>query len=293
MAGGAPVRHAAARPVVDRATTTRCSTGWKRRWMRTTRPWRRPSPTMTLPAPMWRKRVPALLPQISAGASMTANRQSERRPLRSANQPNQYPSNIVDAASTTISTSGDGCGTPSSPQKAAAQASAADLATMRLSLHAEVANDYASLRGLDAQENLLAQTVADYQRALDHHPGALRRQRSPPASMWRVLRISWTPPRPRTPTSPRSGRCMSMRLPVWSGSRRRRSPSRRLSSRSKCRRSRSVCRPPCCSAGPDIAAAERRVAAANATGRRRAGGLLPGYQPECAARDSRTPGRLP
>jgi NodT family efflux transporter outer membrane factor (OMF) lipoprotein len=47
------------------------------------------------------------------------------------------------------------------------QASAADLANISLSLHAELAMDYFQLRGLDSQKQLLDSTVASYQKALD------------------------------------------------------------------------------------------------------------------------------
>jgi NodT family efflux transporter outer membrane factor (OMF) lipoprotein len=48
-----------------------------------------------------------------------------------------------------------------------AQASSSDLAIVDLSLHAELAQDYFELRGLDSQSQLLQSTVADYQHQVD------------------------------------------------------------------------------------------------------------------------------
>src|SRR6202051_1690972 len=50
--------------------------------------------------------------------------------------------------------------------KASQQASAADLATLNLSVHAELATDYFTLRSQDAQQVLLDRTVTDYAASL-------------------------------------------------------------------------------------------------------------------------------
>jgi len=58
-----------------------------------------------------------------------------------------------------------------------AQASAADLAVVNLSMHADLAVDYFAARTLDAEEKLLRNTVAQYQQALqlneDRYQGGL------------------------------------------------------------------------------------------------------------------------
>jgi NodT family efflux transporter outer membrane factor (OMF) lipoprotein len=51
--------------------------------------------------------------------------------------------------------------------RATEQASAGDAAALDLSVHAELATDFFTLRGLDAQQQLLDRTVGDYVKALE------------------------------------------------------------------------------------------------------------------------------
>jgi len=51
--------------------------------------------------------------------------------------------------------------------RASEQASAGDVAALDLSVHAELASDYFTLRGLDLQQQFLDRTVADYAKALE------------------------------------------------------------------------------------------------------------------------------
>ncbi len=108
-----------------------------------------------------------IYPEISLGGSLSANRQSNNRPLRGANQPNQYGANTIDASASYELDLWDRIHNAIVAGKALTVASQANLAAVRLSLHAELASDYFALRGLDAQAALLASTVGAYQRALD------------------------------------------------------------------------------------------------------------------------------
>jgi NodT family efflux transporter outer membrane factor (OMF) lipoprotein len=104
-------------------------------------------------------------PTLSVGGQITTNRQSNRRPLRGNNQPNQYLANTIDAQAHYEVDLWDRVANIIKASRQAAQASAADLESVRLSLHAELADDYVELRGLDAQIGVLRNAVHAYGRA--------------------------------------------------------------------------------------------------------------------------------
>ena len=108
-----------------------------------------------------------LFPTVNAGPSMTVEQTSKNAPQPAGNA-GQTLGDLVLPFQLTYEL--DAWGRIHRAVEAArenAQASAADLETARLSIHAELASDYFSLRGLDAQKHLLDSTVIAYQKALE------------------------------------------------------------------------------------------------------------------------------
>jgi NodT family efflux transporter outer membrane factor (OMF) lipoprotein len=105
-------------------------------------------------------------PSINAGAAATRNRISNNRPPGhlSTNGETYNDYQIPVQLSYELDVWGRVRKTVES-QRDQAQASAADLATVNLSLHAQLALFYFQARSLDAQEQLLNSTVAQYEQA--------------------------------------------------------------------------------------------------------------------------------
>ncbi len=106
-----------------------------------------------------------LFPTVSASATPLRERQSDTRPLRNGG-PNDFNSATLGAE---IDYDLDLWGSVRNSVKAGkyeAQATHDDLASVQLSLQIELANSYVMLRGLDQQTQLLRQTVVAFAKAL-------------------------------------------------------------------------------------------------------------------------------
>jgi NodT family efflux transporter outer membrane factor (OMF) lipoprotein len=108
----------------------------------------------------------SLYPLVTASVSASRQRQSSNRALRGATSPTNYSDFILAGD---VSYEADAWGSVRhsvESSRTLAQASAADLETIRLSLHAELALDYLTLRGLDAQKRLFDTNVDAFEKAL-------------------------------------------------------------------------------------------------------------------------------
>lgn len=106
-------------------------------------------------------------PHASIGGSIQSTRQSDNRPYRGRNQPNATAANILSGS---IDYELDLWGrvrNAVAAGRAEAQASQADIAAIKLSLQGQLAETYLTLRGLDDTLDLLNRTVDAYQRAYD------------------------------------------------------------------------------------------------------------------------------
>ena len=108
-----------------------------------------------------------LFPTLSGNAGAQRNRQSENRPLRGTSGDNEYNNYTIGVQADyeldlwgrvrSLVTAG----------RAQAAAAQADLESVRLSLQSDLADNYMLLRGLDKQVRLLQDTVAAYQKSLE------------------------------------------------------------------------------------------------------------------------------
>ena len=108
-----------------------------------------------------------LYPTLSAGPSLAHDKNSAHKPLATPTTPTSYNDLVLAAQASWESDFWGRIRRTVEQARENAQASAADQATVDLSLHAELATDYFQLRGLDSEIKLLKDTVTDLEHQLD------------------------------------------------------------------------------------------------------------------------------
>jgi outer membrane protein, multidrug efflux system len=108
-----------------------------------------------------------LYPQVGVQALVSDNRESAHHLFSTFNQPRTEGSNVIEGAASWEPDFWHAIRNQAHAQKRLAQASAADFVTARLGLEAELANDYIALRGFDAELEVLRQSIIAYQKAVE------------------------------------------------------------------------------------------------------------------------------
>jgi NodT family efflux transporter outer membrane factor (OMF) lipoprotein len=109
----------------------------------------------------------SLYPTFSGGISAGRTNVSANGPSYAAGKPTTYSDLLIDGQASWEPDFWGRIRRNVEAARSSAQANAADLANIDLSLHAELAADYFQLRGLDSQSQLLQKTVGDLEQQLD------------------------------------------------------------------------------------------------------------------------------
>jgi len=109
----------------------------------------------------------AFFPTLAAGPSISHSKLSANRPLASATSSSSYNDFVIAGQASWEPDFWGRIRRTVEATRENAQASAADVATVDLGLHAELATAYFELRGLDSQTQLLKATVTDLEHQLD------------------------------------------------------------------------------------------------------------------------------
>lgn len=107
-----------------------------------------------------------LLPHLDVGGGPSNNRQSNNRPLRGSNQPDEYDANTAQFSAGYEFDFWGRVRNEVAAGNAQAQAADADLASAKLSLQSQLADLYILLRGYDIQTHILNDSLDAYRKGL-------------------------------------------------------------------------------------------------------------------------------